>query len=133
MSVLPAWYDHAACRDMDPDLFFPAAGGNGGPTVRQVCGTCPAQPDCLTYALDRPDLPGVWGGYGERARTHLRHRKQLGARPAARTDTATEVGGEALDVVSRGMSAPTGPTSAAGAGPARRQPPTTSHEQGAHR
>jgi Transcription factor WhiB len=48
--------DDAACRDADPDLFFPV--GTTGPARRQigeakrVCRTCPAQTQCLAWALD---------------------------------------------------------------------------------
>jgi WhiB family transcriptional regulator, redox-sensing transcriptional regulator len=60
------WRDTAACWDADPDLFFPI--GTTGPTLRQIdeakriCRTCPAQPECLAWALDQAVTEGVWGG-----------------------------------------------------------------------
>lgn len=47
MTARANWRDDAACRDADPDLFFPI--GTTGPALRQigeakrVCRTCPAQ------------------------------------------------------------------------------------------
>ena len=67
------WRDRAACRDVDPDLFFPV--GGSGPAQEQierakaVCGECSVVADCLAFAmLALPD--GVAGGMtpAERAR-----------------------------------------------------------------
>jgi WhiB family transcriptional regulator, redox-sensing transcriptional regulator len=50
------WRDDAACRDADPDLFFPI--DTTGPALRQIgeakriCRTCPAQTQCLTWTLE---------------------------------------------------------------------------------
>ena len=60
------WDEDVACRDADPDLFFPI--GTTGPALRQigeakrVCRTCPAQTQCLAWALDNRVIDGVWGG-----------------------------------------------------------------------
>jgi WhiB family redox-sensing transcriptional regulator len=60
------WRDNAACRDADPDLFFPI--GTTGPALRQVqeairiCQTCSIQPQCLAWALEQGVTDGVWGG-----------------------------------------------------------------------
>lgn len=66
MSVRANWRLRAACRDADPELFFPI--GTAGPGLRQIdeairlCGTCPAQAECLAWALDHGVTDGVWGG-----------------------------------------------------------------------
>jgi len=66
MTARADWRDDAACRDADPDLFFPI--GTTGPALRQigeakrVCRTCPAQTQCLAWALDNRVIDGVWGG-----------------------------------------------------------------------
>ena len=60
------WLDAAACRDADPDLFFPI--GTSGPALFQidkakgVCGTCAARIQCLAWALKTEVSDGVWGG-----------------------------------------------------------------------
>src|ERR1700722_13907954 len=69
------WRDHAACREMDPDLFFPI--GTAGESVvqideaREVCRTCPVCGPCLRWALDSGSA-GVWGGTTEGGRRTLR-------------------------------------------------------------
>ena len=69
------WRDQAACREMDPDLFFPI--GTAGESLiqidaaRQVCRTCPACEPCLRWALNSGSA-GVWGGTTEDERRTLR-------------------------------------------------------------
>ena len=64
MTVRMNWREDAACRDADPELFFPI--GTTGPGSRQaeeakrVCRTCPAQSQCLAWALDNGVTDGVW-------------------------------------------------------------------------
>jgi WhiB family redox-sensing transcriptional regulator len=66
MTAAANWRDHAACRDADPDLFFPV--GTIGPALRQIeeakltCQACPAQARCLASAPDHGIADGVWGG-----------------------------------------------------------------------
>jgi WhiB family redox-sensing transcriptional regulator len=66
MSERISWHDDAACRDADPDLFFPV--GTTGPALRrideakQICRACPARTQCLAWALDHGVTDGVWGG-----------------------------------------------------------------------
>jgi len=70
------WRDQAACRDVDPDLFFPVS--TSGASVRQieeakqVCRTCPVCGPCLQWALERGENAGVWGGTTEDERRNVR-------------------------------------------------------------
>ena len=70
------WRIKAACRDTDPDLFFPV--GTTGPALDQiaaakaVCNSCDAQPACLEFALATNQESGVWGGASEEERRKLR-------------------------------------------------------------
>ena len=71
-----SWRRDAACRDTDPDLFFPV-GTTGQALVqianaKQVCGICPAAQDCLEYALTTNQDSGIWGGTSEEERRKLR-------------------------------------------------------------
>jgi WhiB family redox-sensing transcriptional regulator len=73
------WRDHAACRGLDPDLFFPV--GTAGPALDQigrakrVCARCPVRARCLEWALNSGQETGVWGGTSEDERRVLRRRK----------------------------------------------------------
>ena len=70
------WRDQAACRDTDPDLFFPI--GSTGPAIEQieaakaVCLQCDAQRSCLEFALATNQESGIWGGTSEDERRKLR-------------------------------------------------------------
>lgn len=72
------WRDLAACRDSEPELFFPI--GTTGPAVEHIeraqaiCGACGVQEECLQYALESNQEAGVWGGYQEDDRRRLRKR-----------------------------------------------------------
>ena len=70
------WRDNSACRDTDPDLFFPI--GTTGPAVDQidsakaVCVECDARTACLAFALATNQESGIWGGTSEEERRRLR-------------------------------------------------------------
>ncbi|HTR71943.1 MAG TPA: WhiB family transcriptional regulator [Mycobacteriales bacterium] len=73
------WRHHAACRDEDPELFFPI--GTTGPAQRQVaeakvvCRRCEAIDACLMWALDNDQDAGVWGGLDEDERRVVKRRR----------------------------------------------------------
>ena len=70
------WRPKAACRDTDPELFFPV--GSTGPAVDQiasakrVCNLCDVKEDCLEFAVVTNQESGVWGGTSEEERRMLR-------------------------------------------------------------
>ena len=71
-----SWRRQAACRDTDPDLFFPV-GTTGAALIqieqaRAVCRICPVQSACLEFALATNQDSGIWGGTSEEERRHLR-------------------------------------------------------------
>lgn len=81
------WRRTAACRDTDPDLFFPV--GTTGPAIEQidaakaVCRRCDAQAACLEYALATNQDSGIWGGTSEEERRVLRKQYQARQRRSA--------------------------------------------------
>ena len=72
------WRHHAACREVDPELFFPI--GNTGPALlqideaKQVCGRCAVQEPCLQWAVESGQDAGVWGGMSEDERRAYKRR-----------------------------------------------------------
>jgi WhiB family transcriptional regulator, redox-sensing transcriptional regulator len=81
MNIVDDWRDRAACRDADPELFFPVS--DLGPGARQVaeaktvCGRCPVRARCLDYAIDNALDHGVFGGTTERERRVLVRRDRV--------------------------------------------------------
>jgi WhiB family transcriptional regulator, redox-sensing transcriptional regulator len=66
MTMHISWRGDAACRNADPDLFFPV--GATGPALRhideakRICRACTVQSQCLAWALGHGVTDGVWGG-----------------------------------------------------------------------
>jgi WhiB family redox-sensing transcriptional regulator len=60
------WRDRAACRDEDPELFFPVGDGAGAQDqiarAQAVCERCPVRQQCLDFALSTGQDAGIWGG-----------------------------------------------------------------------
>ncbi|MFN2503986.1 MAG: WhiB family transcriptional regulator [Acidimicrobiales bacterium] len=77
-----AWRDDAACRGLDPDVFFPASDDEAG-VAKAVCETCPVREECLEYALETRQEDGIWGGLTETERRRLRRRRRENARRVA--------------------------------------------------
>lgn len=63
------WWRSAACREADPELFFPVAtqgpGADEVAKAKAVCAGCGVRRECLQYALATRQLHGVWGGTTE--------------------------------------------------------------------
>jgi WhiB family transcriptional regulator, redox-sensing transcriptional regulator len=63
VAVADPWVERAACRDVDPELWFP---NDRDPNERaqaiRICGTCDVQAQCLKVARKRRERHGIWGG-----------------------------------------------------------------------
>ncbi|WP_350277899.1 WhiB family transcriptional regulator [Kribbella sp. HUAS MG21] len=76
-----SWLPRAACRDEDPDLFFPI--GTTGPALqqieaaKQICHRCEVTDACLEWALRTGQDAGVWGGLSDAERRTAGHGKAL--------------------------------------------------------
>jgi WhiB family transcriptional regulator, redox-sensing transcriptional regulator len=76
------WMARGACRQADPELFFPASSVTGlaahqAELARAVCAPCAVRAACLAYATEtRPE--GIWGG------TTQAERRAAYRRPARR-------------------------------------------------
>ena len=73
---IAAWRARSACRDSDPDVFFPI--GSAGraleqiETARRICAACTVSDECLEFALATNQEAGIWGGTTEEERRKLR-------------------------------------------------------------
>lgn len=70
--ITEQWRDFAACKSVDPDLFFPvSSAGKSLDQVRiakAVCARCLVRRDCLAFALRTRQVHGIWGGMTEEER-----------------------------------------------------------------
>jgi WhiB family redox-sensing transcriptional regulator len=75
---LSQWQENSACRQADPEMFFPI--GSTGSALDRIqiakalCESCKVTETCLQYALETNQEAGVWGGYAEDERRRLRKR-----------------------------------------------------------
>lgn len=78
------WRRKAACRTIDPNLFFPS--GFADPSAvadramaKALCSTCPCKQPCLDFAMETRQEFGVWGGLDEQERLALRRARRRSA------------------------------------------------------
>lgn len=65
-----SWRNRAACRGVDPDIFFPVS-DEEAVQAKIICGQCPVREACLEWALATRERDGVWGGATERERRRM--------------------------------------------------------------
>jgi WhiB family redox-sensing transcriptional regulator len=78
------WRTHAACRETDPEVFFPDP--TDLLTIAQatiICAACPVRQVCADDALTRREKHGVWGGLTESQRHNLLRARTRAAKAAA--------------------------------------------------
>jgi WhiB family transcriptional regulator, redox-sensing transcriptional regulator len=60
------WRAAAACRSVDPELFFPisdsAKSREQAAEAKAICSVCPVQRECLAFAMRTWQVHGIWGG-----------------------------------------------------------------------
>ena len=72
------WVHKAACRDTDPELFFPISEMFGQGCDKQIeeakaiCAGCEVKWTCLNEALESRSDDGIWGGLTSPERRALR-------------------------------------------------------------
>ncbi|HUI47484.1 MAG TPA: WhiB family transcriptional regulator [Acidimicrobiia bacterium] len=75
------FFEDAACRAVDTDVFFPASEAHAG-EAKAVCAACPVREACLEYSLETRPGDGVWGGLTASERHRMIRRRQKAARKA---------------------------------------------------
>lgn len=76
------WRQHAECRYIDPETFFPLNKNNRADEAKAkaVCQRCPSESSCLKWALDKGMTHGIWGGKSEDEREVLIRRRRANKR-----------------------------------------------------
>ncbi len=66
------WRSAAACRGLDPLIFYPVTDeDDDAEPAKSVCALCAVRESCLEYALGAREKEGVWGGATERERRRI--------------------------------------------------------------
>jgi WhiB family redox-sensing transcriptional regulator len=73
-----SWRQRAACRGVDPDVFYPAT-DEEAEEAKAVCAVCSVREACLEYALNNRERDGVWGGATERERRRMLRQRRKSA------------------------------------------------------
>ncbi|MDO8391039.1 MAG: WhiB family transcriptional regulator [Actinomycetota bacterium] len=88
----PEWMDDAACRGVDPEVFYPPMlvptptglerqaksrrYREAIATAKTYCRRCDVQAECLAYALATGESHGVWGGLDQIEIRRIRARRK---------------------------------------------------------
>jgi WhiB family redox-sensing transcriptional regulator len=88
IGTVPAdWRTLAACRGLDPELFFPARGDSfAARNAQAVCATCPVAEQCLEFAIEVGETEGIWGGLSGR-QLRAEKRRRAGGRKGPKPST----------------------------------------------
>jgi WhiB family redox-sensing transcriptional regulator len=80
------WRRDAACRGLDPELFFSSDDIvnrqerlEREAEAKAVCTRCTVRKDCLGYALEAGERYGIWGGLNAQERRALSRNRPGGA------------------------------------------------------
>ncbi|MHB1786696.1 MAG: WhiB family transcriptional regulator [Acidimicrobiales bacterium] len=74
----PSWRQHAACRGIDPDIFYPVSDEEAD-EAKAICALCPVREACLEHALTHRERDGVWGAATERERRRMIRQRRKSA------------------------------------------------------
>jgi WhiB family redox-sensing transcriptional regulator len=74
------YLDEAACRGIDPELFY-AESGAAIMRAKSFCAQCSVRDKCLEWGVKREEF-GVWGGTTARERAALRRQRGVRLVPA---------------------------------------------------
>jgi WhiB family transcriptional regulator, redox-sensing transcriptional regulator len=77
-TITTSWRDRAACRGIDPDVFYPVSDEDAD-AAKAICAVCPVRESCLEYALANRERDGVWGGATERERRRMIRQRRKSA------------------------------------------------------
>jgi WhiB family redox-sensing transcriptional regulator len=73
-----SWRQKAACRGLDPEIFYPASEDDAEP-AKAVCAVCVVRTPCLEYALSNREHDGIWGGATEKERRRIIRQRRKSA------------------------------------------------------
>lgn len=75
----PPWRRQAACKGLDPTIFYPSDDDDECLDAKAVCAQCPVVDLCLEHALGVREKEGIWGGCTERERRRIIRQRRRSA------------------------------------------------------
>jgi WhiB family redox-sensing transcriptional regulator len=72
------WRQHAACRGLDPEIFYPATDEEAD-VAKAICKVCAIRQACLEHALGSRERDGIWGGATEKERRRIIRQRRRSA------------------------------------------------------
>lgn len=64
------WQEEAVCGGEDTNIFFTDERRAQRSIIGSICGMCPVQAECLTFAIVY-NMHGIWGGTTDKEREKL--------------------------------------------------------------
>ncbi len=80
------WWERAACKDDPVDVWFARSRPQREVTklLRRCMTDCSVQEECLTHAINEPELYGMWGGFSEQELFAIRTKRYSRCRECGR-------------------------------------------------
>jgi WhiB family redox-sensing transcriptional regulator len=72
------WRQYAACRGLDPDIFYPPSDEEAD-AAKAVCAQCMVASSCLEHAIGAREREGIWGGATEKERRRIIRQRRRSA------------------------------------------------------
>jgi len=77
-ATVAIWRKRAACRGIDPEVFYPAS-DEDAEEAKAICATCPVRQPGLEQARAPRGRGGVGGGTTERERRRIHRQRRKSA------------------------------------------------------
>lgn len=78
--MIDTWFEHAACRGVNTDVFFPQSRRFTATTwsqARAYCARCVVRRQCLDFALQQQQSEDMWGMFGGMTPSERRKLRRL--------------------------------------------------------
>lgn len=75
----PSWRKRAACKGVDPALFYPAKDGEAHSEIaaaKRICAGCEVRAECREYAVAAVEVFGIFGATTPRERKVIRRQRR---------------------------------------------------------
>lgn len=99
------WHTYAMCRSSDPEIFYSTEQYHETTAV-SICSRCPVKSQCRTWALEKDERFGTWGGLTESQRRRVGTRRTRSRCPGCKSYDIKELHGRHESCLSCGLTWP---------------------------